>query len=433
MPLRVAILTVGTEIVEGRRHDAHRERLAREVVAAGGEVVALVSLPDDEAAIARALRDLSRRATLVVVTGGLGATPDDVTREALARAFGAPLSASRAVRARVAARFRAAGRALPPRALRQADVPRGARLLPNPVGLAPGLLLVRGGRHVVALPGVPAEIEPMIAASLRPLLARLAGHAGRARRARRTLRTFGIGETELASRIEPIVTGERGVAVGFLPDAEGVELSIAVDGAGAPARAARLARAVRRRLGAAVYATREGATLAAVVVASLARRRARLAVAESFTGGLVAARLAAVPGASRVLVGGRVAYTPDEKRRALGVSRALLARRGAVSEATARAMAAGARRRLRADWAVATTGVAGPARLEGHPPGTAFGAVAGPGGVWSAAWRLWGDREQTCARGASAALDLLRRAIFGITPKEGGRAAPPRRARRSVQ
>lgn len=417
----MGILTVGSEIVEGRRPDAHRERLAREVAAAGGEVVFLLSVRDDVGRVARAVREGLREARLLVVTGGLGATSDDVTREALARALGAPLREDARVRARIEARFRAAGRALSPLALRQAGVPRGARLLPNPVGLAPGLLLARAGRRVVALPGVPSEFEAILAGSVRPLLRRL---APRTPRARAVLRTFGIGETDLAGRLEPIVAAEPAIAVAYLPDTGGVEVALSLAGRGAAARLARVAGRARRRLGSLVYATRSE-PVEAVVLRALARRSARLAVAESFTGGLVAARLTAVPGASRVLVGAFVAYSRGAKRTALGVPARLLAERGAVSEETARAMAEGARARAGADWAVATTGVAGPAALERRRPGTAFVAVAGPRGSRAAAWRFWGTREDVRARGATAALDLLRHALR----ESGRRPARPRRPR----
>lgn len=410
--LRVGIITIGNEILDGRRRDTHRERLATEVAAAGGEVAFQLSIGDDVARIARALREGTRATSLLLVTGGLGATPDDVTREALARAFAMPLREDPRVRAAIAARFRAAGRALPRRAVRQADVPRGARLLPNPVGLAPGLLIERGARRVVALPGVASEFEAIVRDSVRSLLRRLAPRAGRAHA---VLRTFGIGETDLAARLETIVTGEPDLTVGYLPDTDGVLVVLGLSGRGARARLARVARDARRRLGALVYATRDE-PLEAVVLRALARRGERLAVAESFTGGLIAARLTAVPGASRVFIGGPIAYTTEEKRRALGVSERVVARHGVVSAETARAMAVGARRRTGADWAVATTGVAGPARLEGHRPGTAFGAVAGPGSALTAAWRLWGGREDVRRRGATAALDLLRLAI-----REGGR------------
>jgi len=405
--LTVGILTVGNEIVEGRRRDMHRERLAREVAAAGGEVVFLLSVRDDVGRVARAIREGMREARLLIVTGGLGATPDDVTREALARAHGAPLREDSRVRARIEARFRAARRGLSPLALRQAEVPRGARLLPNPVGLAPGLLLARGARRVVALPGVPSEFDAIVERSVRPLLRRL---APRGPRARAVLRTFGIGETDLAARLAAIVAREPAISVAYLPDAGGVEVALSLVGRGAAARLARVAGAARRRLGSLVYATREE-PIEAVVLRALARRSARLAVAESFTGGLVAARLTAVPGASRVLLGAVVTYTRGAKREALGVPARVLAEHGVVSEETARAMAEGARARTGADWAIATTGVAGPATLEQRRPGTAFVAVAGPRGSRAAAWRFWGAREDVRERGATAALDLLRHAL----------------------
>jgi len=412
MSLRAGIVTIGNEVVGGWRFDSHRQRLAREVVRAGGSVAFLLSVPDDAARIARAIDDGLREANLLVLTGGLGGTPDDVTREALAAAFRAPLRENARARARIAARFRALGREIPAGALRQAEAPRGARLLPNPVGLAPGLVLARGARRVVALPGVPAEFDAILAGSVRPLLDRIARGA---RPARRVLRTVGIGETSLAARIADLVTGEPGLVVGYLPDAAGVELSFSIAGRDAERRAGRVARAVRARLGDAVYASREE-PIERVVLALLRRRGERLAVAESFTGGLVSARLAAIPGASESWDGGVVAYSARMKRGVLGVPRAILERDGMVSEAVARAMAAGARRRAGAAWGLATTGVAGPAPLEGRAAGTAIAAVAGPGASASrvATWMLPGARGDVRARGATLALDLLRRALLGL-------------------
>jgi nicotinamide-nucleotide amidase len=407
--LRAGIVTIGSEILGGWRGDSHRERLAREVTRAGGEVVFLLSVGDDRARIERAIRDGFREANLLILTGGLGGTPDDVTREAIARALGAPLRPDAPTRARIAARFRRLGRAMPAAAVHQADAPRGARLLPNPVGLAPGLLLAKGERRLVALPGVPAEFDAILAGSLRPLLARLARGP---RPARRVLRTVGLGETSIAARIAGVIAEDRDVAVGFLPDANGVEISLSIaSGRDANRRVTRVATQVRRALGEIVYAASDE-PIEKIVLSLLRRRDERLAVAESFTGGLVCARLASVPRASESWEGGVVAYSPRMKRGALGVPRAVLSRDGMVSEATARAMAAGARRRAGTTWGLATTGVAGPSSLEGHPPGTVIAAVAGPRGRSAAAtWRLPGERNEVRARGAVLALDLLRHAL----------------------
>ena len=406
--LRAGIITIGSEIVGGWRADSHREQLAREVTRAGGEVVFLLSVRDDRLRIERAIRDGLREANLLILTGGLGGTPDDVTREAIARAFGAPLRSDARTRARITARFRRLGRAVPASAMQQADAPRGARLLPNPVGLAPGLLLAKGARRLVALPGVPAEFDAILLGSLRPLLARLARGP---RPARRVLRTVGLGETSVAARIAGVVAGERDLAVGYLPSADGVEISLSVAGRDAPRRAARLAAQVKRQLGEIVYASSEE-PIEAIVLTLLRKRGERLAVAESFTGGLVCARLAAIPRASESWEGGVIAYSARAKRSALGVAPSLLSRQGMVSEATARAMAAGVRRRAGTTWGLATTGVAGPSPLEGHPPGTVIAAIAGPRGRSAAAtWMLPGARNDVRARGAVLALDLLRRAL----------------------
>ncbi|MFN0150479.1 MAG: nicotinamide-nucleotide amidohydrolase family protein, partial [bacterium] len=374
MSLRAGIITIGNEVVGGWRTDTHRQRLAREVVRAGGAVAFLLSVPDDVARIARAIDEGLREANILILTGGLGGTPDDVTREALAKAFRAPLRENARARARIAARFRTLGREIPAGALRQAEAPRGARLLPNPVGLAPGLVLARGAKRVVALPGVPAEFDAIVHGSLRAILERSARGV---RPARRVLRTVGIGETSLAARIADLVDDEPSLVVGYLPDAAGVELSFSIAGRGAEERASRVVRAVKARLGDAVYATREE-PIESIVLALLRRRGERVALAESFTGGLVSARFAAIPGASESWEGGVVAYSAALKRGVLGVPGALIAREGLVSEEVARAMAAGVRRRAGVAWGLATTGVAGPAPLEGRAPGTAIAAVAGP-------------------------------------------------------
>lgn len=412
-PLRATLCLAGSELVRGERRDRNGAWMAARLEAAGARVGAWFVAPDDEPALAETLRAAAGGSDLLVVSGGLGPTADDRTREALARATGQALSEHPEAWAQVAAALAARGRPADPAQRRQARLPAGARPLPNPVGVAPGVALAWGATQVFLLPGVPAELEAMFEAEVLAWL-RARGDAPPAATA--SLGLAGLVETEVEAALADLAARE-GVSVGYYPHAGEVEVRLRAEGAGAAARLARAEAAARAALGAHVYGPPPAGRIEAAVVALLRERGLTVATAESLTAGAVAARIAGVPGASRVLRGGVVAYATALKCDLLGVDPALIARHGVVSEPVACAMAAGVLARTGAGSAVATTGVAGPDPLcEPDRPPVPVGRVcvaAGRAGGAPVARTLVlaGDRAGIRERSVVAALDLLRRLL----------------------
>jgi nicotinamide-nucleotide amidase len=344
----------------------------------------------------RALED----ADVVLVTGGLGPTSDDITRDAVAAAAGVPLHRVPAMEDELRERFRSFGYDMPDEVLRQADVPRGAAVLPNPVGTAPGLRLEVGDRLLYALPGPPHELQ----AVAEPVLAELRERSGTVVRTR-TVHTAGMGESAVATVVERTVQVPDGVALAYL--AGGGITRVRFTGSD-DAVLTPLADAVAAALGEAVWG-RDDDRLDEVVHRLLAARGATVGVAESLTGGLIGAALSRMPGSSATFRGSAVVYATDLKETLAGVPGPLLDTAGAVSPETACALAAGARDRLGATYGIGATGVAGPAEQEGQPVGTVHLAVAGPNGAAVRSLRLPGDRERVRLLAVTAALDLLRR------------------------
>ena len=356
-------------------------------------------------AVRRALED----ADVVLVTGGLGPTLDDLTRDAVAEVAGVPLDRSAAIEQQLRDRFAAFGYDMPEAVLRQADVPRGAAALDNPVGTAPGLRVEVGDRLVFALPGPPHELA---AVATGHVLAELAERSGSVVLTR-TLHCAGLGESNVAELVETAVAVPEGVALAYLAGGAVVRVrftTAAADREQAGAVLRPLVGAAQAALGEAVFG-HDDDTLAGVVVARLRAAGQTVAVAESLTAGLVGAAITEVPGASAVFRGGVQVYATDTKASLAGVPQEVLDADGAVSERTAVAMAEGVRERLGADHGVALTGVAGPDEQEGHPPGTVVVAVAGPGGTSVRRVRLPGDRTRVRLLAVTAALDLLRRSL----------------------
>jgi nicotinamide-nucleotide amidase len=405
--LRAALVSTGHEVLRGDTADTNAAWLARRLTAAGVLVSSRRTVGDGLEDVAEAIRAAAAEADLVVVTGGLGPTEDDRTREALARAAGTPLAPDPAAWALVCAHFARLRRDPGDLQRKQALLPRGATPLENPEGTAPGVLGAAMGRPVWLLPGPPREMRAVFEAHVLPALLadrRLEPVAAR------VVRTAGLPEAEVAAAIDDLMrAGEP--TVGTHPDDGEVAVRLLARGAGAAERADATAGEVARRLGPAVVSREEDVRIEHAVVALLRAAGTTVATAESVTGGLVARMLVAVPGASDAFRGGWVVYSDAWKRDALGVPAALLERRGAVSEEVARAMAEGALARSGAGAALATTGVAGPGPdATGVPAGTAFAALAVPGRATRAlALRLAASREATQRRVAVAALDLLRR------------------------
>ncbi len=413
--MRVELLTIGAELLLGYTVDTNAAFMARALAEIGVVVARHDTVGDDPELIARAMRDGIERTGAVITSGGLGPTADDRTRDGLAAAFGRELLTDPEALAQVERRFRLFGRDMPKINVVQALVPRGARVLENRFGSAPALWLEDElGRWVVTLPGVPGEMRGLLTETVIPML--------RAREAAptvvtsRTLRTTGIGESALAE----LLGADGGISVAglplaYLPGWEGVDLRVTaaeMPVADAERRLDEAAHRLRDRAGDYIYG--EGSADLAAVVLELARERSlTLATAESCTGGLLGARITAVPGSSDVFPGGVVAYANAVKESLLGVPAELLAERGAVSEEVARAMAAGACERVGADIGVGITGIAGPDGGSAEKPvGTVWIAVRKGDDVRTFGRVFLGDRGEVRSRAAQSALEMVRQLLL---------------------
>lgn len=415
--MRVEVVTIGTELLLGYTVDTNGAELGRALAAAGVEVVRRTAVADRPEAIRAAVAEALERTGFVLTTGGLGPTRDDMTKAVVAELFGRRLVLDPELVAGLEARFRRLGRPMPAINRTQAEVPEGASVLPNPRGTAPGLWLEDGtGRVAVLLPGVPHEMRGLLAEQVLPrLVARAGAGPGGARVVRsRAVRTTGVPESVLAERVGPIESELAPLTLAYLPSPDGVDLRVTAWGLEAEEAERRLAAAVAR-LRAAVGSDCYGdddADLAAIVLERLRRERRRLGVAESCTGGMLSARITAIPGSSEVFVGGVVAYADAVKTAALQVPLEVLQAHGAVSEATVVAMAEGAQRVFAADCAMAVTGIAGPGGGSPEKPVGTVWLAARVHATTRAVRRLFpGDRDAIRRRAAQAALDLLRRLL----------------------
>jgi competence/damage-inducible protein CinA C-terminal domain len=429
--MKVEVVTIGDELLLGFTVDTNAAHLARELAAIGIEIARRSTVGDSAEDIASAVRDALERSDGVVTTGGLGPTSDDMTKPSIAALFGREMVRDELIVQWLRDRWAGMRRMgpIPESNFAQAMIPEGAVIIPNGHGSAPGIWLEdERGRWVAMLPGVPREMQAMVSEQLVPRLsARLsaggAGGMGTAESAggsgslpvimSRTLRTTGIAESALADTLGDLGRSIDGVSPAFLPGVGGVDVRLTSRGAPETEAVARLDHAMaklREAIGRYVYG--EGATDLASVVLDLCRAHGvRLAVAESCTGGLLGARITAVPGSSDVFVGGVQAYENSAKIALLGVDPDQIIVHGAVSEEVAIAMARGVRIRLETDVSISITGIAGPAGgTPDKPVGTVWIALDGPKpdtlGV-----RLFGDRAEIRERAAQAALDLLRRQL----------------------
>lgn len=404
---RAAILAVGTELTTGRRLDTNSAWLSRRLEGLGFTVALHLSCPDDEAAIARGLaRCREEAAGAIVVTGGLGPTSDDRTREGVARLLGVPLEHHEPAWVAIQERFARFGRVVTESNRRQAEHPRGSRVLENELGTAPGIAFELEGTPVWLLPGVPREMRWLWERHLLPALRAVAP----GERQEWTLRTVGIAESALGERLAPL-EAEPGVDFRYAVEEALGTIEVTLVLARGDERMAALQARAREALGEHVCAE-GGETLAGAVARLLLEKRLTAATAESCTGGRVAAFLTAIPGVSAAFLEGLVTYSNAAKTRLLGVPEPLIAAHGAVSEEVARAMAAGVRERAQADLGLGVTGIAGPdGGSPEKPVGLVhFGLALRTGEVRHLRRVLPGDREQIQVRAAATALDLLRKA-----------------------
>jgi len=406
------VIAIGDELLLGKTVNNNAAFLSRRLAALGVPTRRQLVVGDARDDIVAAVREGRELATLIVATGGLGPTDDDRTLAAVAGYLGLELVLHAPTLKHIEQLFERRRIPMPPLNVGQARVPAGARVLRNPLGTAPGLVVEGDGFVLCLLPGVPAEMEYLFENGLAPYLEQK-GYLGE-RVFEWQIRTVGLPESAVAEKVGKLpVPG--GLRLAYLPHHAQVDLRMwgaAPDEAAFRERAGPLAKGIHKALGADVFAEGD-ATLEEVVGRLLTRRGATLAVAESCTGGLIAKRLTDVAGASAWFRGGVVSYANDAKVDLLGVEAATLAAFGAVSEETTREMAAGARCRLGADYALAATGVAGPTGgTDAKPVGTVCLALAAEDGVASETAFFTGDREWIRWRAATRALDLLRRRLL---------------------
>lgn len=415
---RAEIVAVGSEMLAPDRTDTNSLHVTARLNELGIEVRAKAIVGDDLGDLAAIVEQALARADLVVITGGLGPTDDDLTRDAVARVLGRGMHEDEPTVERIRARFARRGLQMPAINRRQGLVIDGADLLENPNGTAPGQWVAVGGKVVVLLPGPPREMRPMIDALVD---GRLGGRAGAERLHRRTVRIAGHSESHAEELLQPLYArwreGAPPIVATILAAFGLIELQLNARGADAARAESALESAVRDvvdSFGADAFST-DGATLEVVVGRLLRQCGCRLALAESCTGGLATSRLTDVPGSSDYVERSVVAYSNAAKVEMLGVAEDVLAAHGAVSEPVAVSMAEGVRRLAHVDVGVGITGIAGPGGgSDAKPVGTVAIAVAGPGsGSRSRTFLFPGGRGQVKALAAQMAIDQLRRALLG--------------------
>ena len=409
------ILTIGDELTRGEIVDTNSSWLAAQLWDLDVTVRWMTSCRDDADDLRAALATAAARADLVVCSGGLGPTEDDLTCELAAAVAGVDVVIDEPSRARLETFMASRGRTVSAVNLRQARVPRGARVLPNPVGLAPGFEVAIAGTPVVCLPGVPRELHAIVDGSLRARIVELRAARGAAPRiARRIYRVFGRAESQLSEALRGMVDDVAGATIHYQVKFPETLVKLVVrdaDPAAADARLAALDEAVRARVGRWIYGTGDQA-LPSVVGGALAAAGKTVAVAESCTGGLLGGLLTERPGSSAYFAGGAIVYANREKVRQLGVGEDTLAGHGAVSEAVAIEMARGARERFGTDLAIAITGIAGPdGGTADKPVGTVWLACAGADGERTMTFRWPGARDQVRLLSAWWGLQLLLEAV----------------------
>ena len=409
--MRAEIVAVGTELLLGQIANTNAKELSERLAETGLDVLHHQVVGDNVERIAEAVELATGRADVVVLTGGLGPTGDDVTREGLANAFGVELETHPEIEDFLRERFRAFERDMPESNLRQAQVPAGARYILPERGTAPGLVLQRDDGVVYAVPGVPAEMREMLEGTILP---ELRERAGESTIASRIIKTAGMAEAQVAELLDDLFEGSDNPTVAYLAGSGEVRVRLtakAASRAQAIELIAPVEEEVRRRLGPAVYGSDDD-LLEEVIGRMLQDRGWRLACAESLTGGALGARLTEIPGASLWFAGSAVCYTNEAKRQLLEVPEEILEGPGAVSEECARAMADGARRIYGAEVGVALTGVAGPEEQEDRPPGTVWVAVLGPGGEEVRKVVAPGDRDGVRRWAVQSGLILLRKRLL---------------------
>jgi nicotinamide-nucleotide amidase len=424
--LSAEIIAIGSELLSPNRTDTNSLWLTDQLNRIGIDVKLKTIVGDDDARLEEVVKDAAKRSRVVITTGGLGPTEDDITRKVVARALGRRLSLDENVLAEIRARFQSFGVNMPERNSRQAMVIDGAEVLPNPNGTAPGLYLevsersdrtlpdgrVSAGCAIALLPGPPREMKPMFEHHVLPRIGKLAGET---RFATRMLRVTGMGESAVDEKISPIYTRYENPQTTILFNSSEIEIHLRAHGRteqDADALLDDLSLKMEKALGNSVFSF-HGETMEEVVGRRLAMTEFTVAVAESCTGGLIAQRLTSVPGSSKYFIEGVVTYSNESKTHLLGVDKKVIKEFGAVSQQVARDMARGIRHKAKTDFGLAVTGIAGPSGgTEEKPVGLVYIALADDSHTEHKKLKLPGDRELIRWRASQAALDMLRRRLI---------------------
>ncbi|MBA3962276.1 MAG: competence/damage-inducible protein A [Chthoniobacterales bacterium] len=408
--MRVVVINTGTEILLGDVLNTHLTFLARQILPLGLRVERQLAVPDG-VAIRAALEENFETAEIIFVTGGLGPTTDDITREITAEMLGLELATDPELQRLITERLATRSIRLTNRILRQAQVPRGAQVLPNDHGTAPGLYLParangqKKSPHLFLLPGPPRELQPMFERAVRPILRVIVRQDDAF--AYRSYRLVGMGESYVEEAVGTELLALPGLELGYCARMGEVDLRVIAS----PAVIERADAIVRAKLADFIFST-TSESLEAVIVRRLIEKKSTLAVAESCTGGFLAHRLTNVPGASAVFLAGYITYANEAKSAMLGVEPELIAAHGAVSEEVARAMAEGARAKANSTFALAATGIAGPGGGSAEKPvGTAYLALAGGGETFVRHLFFPTDRETFKQLASQNALNLLRQRL----------------------
>jgi len=407
--MKAEIIAVGSELLTPDRQDTNSLFLTLQLNRLGIEVSRKSIVGDHQEDLSRAFKSALESADVLIVSGGLGPTEDDLTRETLATVMRRPLIQNEEILKDLEQKFQRFGRVMPQINVKQALVPVGATVLPNPRGTAPGLWIQDGGHIVILLPGPPSELEPMFTSQVVP---RLETRVTGARLYSRELRVAGMGESAVDQAIAPIYKGYQDVQTTLLHVPGEILITLHLwseDTAAAVKRLDEIVERIARTLGEALF-TKTGESMEEVVARELTWRGTTVAVAESCTGGMLGERLTRLPGSSAHFLGGVITYGNEVKSWWLDVPEELVRSKGAVSAEAAKAMAEGVRRRSGATLGLAVTGIAGPTGGTPEKPiGTVHIALADAEGVEEKAFRFPGDRDRIRANATVAALDMVRR------------------------
>jgi len=418
-----AILSIGTELTRGELVNTNATWLGAQLTANGFDVATIEVIPDDRGIIVETLLRLAARHRVVIVTGGLGPTTDDLTAACAAEAASVSLVRDEQSVEAIRRRFQTIGREMTPSNLKQADFPDGAEVLPNPVGTAPGFLLRLGASMLFFTPGVPSEMKRMFDDQIVPRIAHLAPNNS----AQHHFKTFGQTESRIGELLAGVEEAYPGVTIGYRAHFPEIEVKVharSKNKSDAQALAESAAREVRNRLGDAVYGEGAADSFPAAVGRALRQRGFTLSIAESCTGGLVGHMLTSIAGSSEFLLLDAVVYSNTSKSNVLGVDPELVRAHGAVSAECATALAEGVRRVAGSDIAVSVTGIAGPTGgTELKPVGLVYFGIATPLGVEVREKRFHGDRGRVQTLAAWTALALVRDAARALPEQKPAVAA----------